>query len=73
MGESVMAGIAGFECVGACDSVNTLLVEETILYPRLLRYCVRTLQRRLYVSLEEHIRRILRAWLNGKARLVYKR
>ena len=44
------------------------------LYPRLLRYCycacVHSLQRSLNVSLEEYIRRILRARLNGKARLV---
>ena len=26
---SRLYGIAGFECVSACDSVNTLLVEET--------------------------------------------
>ena len=41
--------------------------------PGLLRYFVSTLQRNSYVSLEEHIPRILRARLNGKARLVCKR
>ena len=43
------------------------------MYPRLLKYCVSSLQRSLYVSLKEHTRRILRARLNGKARLVCKR
>ena len=43
------------------------------LYPRLLKYCVSSLQRSLQVSLEEHLRRILRARLNGEARLVCKR
>ena len=37
-----------------------------------LKYFVNLLQRSLNVSLEEHIRGILRARLNGKARLVCK-
>ena len=43
-------------------------------YPRLLRYCacVDSLQCSLNVSLNEHIRHILRARLNGKGRLVSK-
>ena len=58
MGESLMASLGrsmGSEGVSACDSVNTLLVEKPTLYPRLLRYFVGSLQRSLYVSLEEHI------------------
>ena len=64
-------------CVSVCDSMNTLylLAEETEIVStsvKVLRLCVNTLQHSLNVSLEEHIRRILRARLNGKARLVCK-
>ena len=63
-------GIAGFECIRArC----IFWLRKPTLCPGLLRYFVSTLQRNSYVSLEEHIRRILRARLNGKARLVCKR
>ena len=61
-----------------CDSMNTLylLVEEAEIVStsvKVLCLCFNSLQRSLNVSLEEHIRRILRARLNGKARLVCKR
>ena len=64
-------------CVSVCHSMNTLylLVEETEIVStsvKVLRLCVNTLQHSLNVSLEEHIRRILGARLNEKARLVCK-
>ena len=64
-----------------CDRLNALnpLVKETEIVSTSvtvlcfsLKYFVSSLQRSLNVSLEEHIRRILRARLNGKARLVCK-
>ena len=74
MGESVMASL------GLSASVHVIVrtrcifwLRKPTLYPRLLKYCVISLQRSLCVSLEEHIRRIFRARLNGKARLVCKR
>ena len=72
VGESVMASLDLSASVRVI--VLTLFwLRKPILYPRLLRYFVCSLQRSLYVSLEEHIRGILRAWLNGKACLVCKR
>ena len=69
------------QLVSVCDRLNALnpLVKETeivstsvtVLYFS-LKYFVSSLQRSLNASLEEHIRRILRARLNRKARLVCK-
>ena len=72
MGETVMASLDLSASVRVI--VLTLFwLRKPISYPRLLRFFVCSLQCSLYVSLEELIRRILRAWLNGKARLVCKR
>ena len=65
MGESVMASL------GLSASVRMIVRTRCIfwsrkptLYPRLLRYCVSSLQLSLHVSLEEQERGILRAGLN---------
>ena len=81
----IRVGLADYGSLGqhvsVCDRLNALnpLVKETEIVSTsvtvlclLLKYFVSSLQRSLNVSLEEHIRRIFRARLNGKARVVCK-
>ena len=74
MGESLMASLGrsmGSECVSACDSVNTLLVEETDIVSTSVKvFCWFITTQFVRLVGGTHIRRFLRARLNGKDRLV---
>ena len=70
MDESVIASLGLSVSVRVIVRTRCIFwLRKPTLYPDLLRCCVSS----PYVSLEEHIRRNLRARLNGKARLVCKR
>ena len=69
--------VVSWTSLEASASVRVMLRTRVIswlrkdrLYPRLLRYDLSSLVRSVKVSLEEQMRRSLRARLNGMARLV---